>query len=168
MLEMKEMFPKEHIHFLPRDEGKVLAAHSLAKIARDARDRREAAAILQMSAVLLPAVYKDEAYEASWALYNPENAYEAILAAVADHATAFRVAVEKRHPWPLEHLRTAAEVACFSRETTWLAHLVEEVRQAIERSWGGVEPPEELPEPPDPRNLESESNSESEFNVPKM
>jgi hypothetical protein len=165
---MKAIFPKEYTYFLPRDESIVLAAHSLAAIARDAQDRREAAAILQMAAVLLPAVYKEEADQASWALYNPENAYEAILAVVIDHAAAFQTAVEKRYPWPLEHLRNAERVANFSRDTAWLAHLIREIHEAFKRCWGGVEPPERLPDPPDPRNLEPESNSESEFDAPKM
>ena len=142
------MFPKEHLHLIVRDEDFVPAASVLASVADANNDRVEAAAIYSMAACLSPFRYGQRADEVAAVFYNPENGYEAVLGAVANHAAAFRSAIGKEM-FPLYHLRTALEVSRFSSKATWLSYLIRAVMTALEEAWGGETPPQDepLPEP---------------------
>ena len=145
------MFPKEHLHLIVRDEGLVPAARALADVAEVASQRLqsfEAAALFGMAACLAPHWFSTRADEAR-VIREPENAYEAVLGAVADHAAAFRNAVG-REMYPLYHLRDALFASRLSSQALWLARLVRAVMTALEEAWGGETPPRDddpLPEP---------------------
>ena len=142
------MFPKEHLHLIVRDEDLVPAAHALYDVAEATSQRLEsfeASAIYAMAACLAPAWFETRANEARVSR-DPGTAYEAVLKAVADHATAFCNAVG-REMYPLYHLRDALFASRLSSQALWLARLVRAVMTALEEAWGGETPPRDEPLP---------------------
>jgi hypothetical protein len=161
------MFRKEYLYFLPRDEPFVYAAHSLAEVAREMGDPYEAAAVFALAAAMMPAVFGKEADDPSWAISEPDDAYQAVLERVVAYTTAFRRTFEKGNTCPLECLCAASKTARLSSRAAWLADLVDEVRVAIEKQWEYEHPPEDLP-PPELVTEEPESDLESKYNAPKL
>ena len=139
------MFPKNHLYLIVRDEWYHVAADALDMVGHAAADPYEKAAILGVAACFLSRDCGGAADAARAALPHPETSYQAVLAEVAAQLAAYRTSADRLWRRKRDLLGTAHAVARFSTDAAWLARLIYETRETLERACGGVQQPESSP-----------------------